>query len=94
MTRKEVEQLPRAEYFDGHICPVCKGPMIAYSGRMETIEEHKRVLGDELMGSDYLLLHHIGSLCPKARFVAGVPDQCYLDEVERSDFVILAGDTE
>ena len=89
MTRAEVEKLPRAEYFDGYKCPACCQPLIAYNGRMKTIEEHCRVLGDELVGSDFLLLHPVESGCVNALSVAGVPDQCYLDQIGQSDFVRL-----
>lgn len=89
MTRVQIESLPRAEYFNGYKCPVCSQPLIAYCGRMETIEEHCRILGEDLQGSDFLMLHSLGSSCLKALFVAGVSDQGYLDQIEPSDFVLL-----
>jgi len=89
MTRQEIEKLPHADYFDGYLCPVCKCGLTAYCGRMETIEEHCRVLGEELQGSDFLLLHPADSACLNAACVAGVSDQMYSNQIEQSDFVVM-----
>lgn len=90
MTHEEIKKLPRAEYFDGFLCPKCEEPLIAYNCRMKSIEEHERILSEDLIGSDYLLLHKTGwQACPNAFSVAGVADQQTSEIIDQNEFVLL-----